>query len=128
MEISEDKKLCQRCKNLLPLSEFRVNKKSNKPDSYCKSCRTEYFREYEKRKYKFKYFQIKRKNKSLKCFKRYIDNLSDWYVKNTIKQQFPYAEITPALINLKKQSIQAYRDKKINDALYLDEIIKQYIN
>ena len=33
--------ICGRCKCELPLEEFYINKKSQRPDNYCKECRKE---------------------------------------------------------------------------------------
>lgn len=45
---SEETKYCSKCQQDVPLSQWRIVKKTGKPASYCKACEKKYLDEYQK--------------------------------------------------------------------------------
>lgn len=111
-------KTCSKCNNSYSLDKFNTNKVTGKVDNYCKICRTEYTRLWYKLNRDNPVYKLKKKRKDLLYLNRNYKDLGEYSLKNALKDQFPYIEITEEMIELKRLYLTHYRKAK--------DIIKEY--
>lgn len=111
-------KTCSRCKNTLPIENFTVRKTTNKVDGYCKKCRKEYSSNYQMLRAEDPVFKEKKKIKDICWINRNSNDLGDWYLRNTLKREFPNVTITDEMIHLKREYLIKFREHK--------ELVKLY--
>jgi predicted amidophosphoribosyltransferase len=80
--------------------------------SYCTECRKEYNHNYQQKiKVTPKLHKAKHK-RNMVLFKKYVDNLSDWYVKQLFNSN-EKKQLTPEIINKKRESVRIKRVERI---------------
>lgn len=118
-----ESKACTKCGAVKPLSEFYfINNEKTK--SECKSCSLIYKKKYysknsEKIKKANAEWDLKNKEKSDKRKKRYtIVSIDKYIITQLVKQGFTNDQITPELIELKKEQLEIHRlSKQLKEAI-----------